>query len=79
MISRFKLGGGFLTVAAAVVVGISTLVALGAGIATVAKAGTGEKLSMQAAVAEALAKNEQSLIEFRRDIHRHPELSGQEV
>ncbi|MCK5406237.1 MAG: amidohydrolase, partial [Candidatus Krumholzibacteria bacterium] len=79
MISRFKLVGGFLIVAAAVGVGIATVVAPGAGIATVAKAGTGEKLSMQAAVAEALAKNEQSLIEFRRDIHRHPELSGQEV
>ncbi|MCK5618014.1 MAG: amidohydrolase [Candidatus Krumholzibacteria bacterium] len=79
MISRFKLVGGFLIVAAAVGVGIATVVAPGAGIATVAKAGTGDKLSMQAAVAEALAKNEQSLIEFRRDIHRHPELSGQEV
>jgi hypothetical protein len=79
MISSFKLRGGFLNVAAAVVVGISTVVALGAGSATVTKAGAGDKLSMQAAVAEALAKNEQSLIEFRRDLHRHPELSGQEV
>jgi len=27
---------------------------------------------------KALAENEASLVEFRRDIHRHPELSGQE-
>ena len=73
MISRFKPASGLLNMSATVGVAIATMVAL----VPMAKAETNS--SMQAAVTDALAKNEQSLIEFRRDIHRHPELAGQEV
>jgi len=43
----------------------------------VAVAGTTDR-DMDEEFKKALAKNEASLIEFRRDLHRHPELSGQE-
>ena len=40
---------------------------------------TAEEASIQAGVEKAVVANEQSLIAFRRDLHRHPELAGQEV
>jgi len=72
MISRFKMIAGATTV-------VVMTAALLTGVASVSVAETEEEDTMQAAVAEALADNEPSLIEFRRDIHRHPELAGQEV
>jgi amidohydrolase len=77
MISCFKLAGGLLNMSAAVGAAIAAMIAFGTVTMTASKAETNS--SMQATVADALAKNEQSLIEFRRDIHRHPELAGQEV
>ena len=77
MNSRLRLADWLLSMRATVGVMVATMVALGTVIVTVAKAETNSY--MRAAVAEALANNEQSLIEFRRDIHRHPELAGQEV
>jgi amidohydrolase len=40
---------------------------------------TAEEASMQAGVEKAVIANGQSLIAFRRDLHRHPELAGQEI
>ena len=46
---------------------------------TSSTAGIAGQTFMQAAVEKAVGTNEQSLIAFRRDLHRHPELAGQEV
>ena len=73
MTSSFKPSNGLLNMSATIGAAIVAMIAF----VTVAKAETNS--SLQAAVTDALAKNEQSLIEFRRDIHRHPELAGQEV
>jgi len=79
MVSRVHFVGTFLIVAVTIGFGFATLPAGDVGFVSVASAETETDPPMLTAVSDALARNEQSLIAFRRDIHRHPELSGQEV
>jgi amidohydrolase len=77
MISSFSSAVRLLHMLAAATATVVAMVA--PGTVTVTVAGAETPSAVRAAVADALTGNEQSLIEFRRDIHRHPELAGQEV
>lgn len=61
-----------------VAVPVGMVVTLVASAFSTARAETAVNRSVQAAVARALSSDEASLIAFRRDLHRHPELAGQE-
>ena len=79
MSSRMKPISELMSIAAIVGVAFAALTAIEAGFVAAAFAKSRSASAALATVTNALNKNEQSLIAFRRDVHQHPELAGQEV